>query len=220
VQYPGARGAPFQGFRGRERYLEHFGEQRRMAGTTRRIVVGLSGSSSPIYGIRTLEALRDSGSVETHLVLTDAARRTIEIETDLSAADVEALAGVVHRNGDLAASISSGSFRTEGMIVAPCSMHTLAEIAHSISSQLLTRAADVHLKERRPLILMVRETPLHVGHLRNMVRAAEMGAVILPPVPAFYHRPRTIDDLINHSVGKALDLLSIPHGLFQRWEGA
>jgi 4-hydroxy-3-polyprenylbenzoate decarboxylase len=191
-----------------------------MAGTTRRIVIGLSGSSSPIYGIRMLEALRDSGSVETHLVLTDAARRTIEIETDLPVADVEALAGVVHRNGDLAASISSGSFRTDGMIVAPCSMHTLGEIAHSISSQLLTRAADVHLKERRPLILMVRETPLHVGHLRNMVRAAEMGAVILPPVPAFYHRPRTIDDVVNHSVGKALDLLSIPHRLFRRWEGA
>jgi 4-hydroxy-3-polyprenylbenzoate decarboxylase len=191
-----------------------------MAGTTRRIVIGLSGSSSPIYGIRMLEALRDSGSVETHLVLTDAARRTIEIETDLPVADVEALAGVVHRNGDLAASISSGSFRTDGMIVAPCSMHALGEIAHSISSQLLTRAADVHLKERRPLILMVRETPLHVGHLRNMVRAAEMGAVILPPVPAFYHRPRTIDDVVNHSVGKALDLLSIPHRLFRRWEGA
>ena len=191
-----------------------------MAGFTRRIVVGISGSSSPIYGIRTLEALRASDGVQTHLVLTDAARRTIEIETGLSPADVEALAGVVHRNSDLAASISSGSFRTDGMIVAPCSMHSLGEIAHSISSQLLTRAADVHLKERRPLILMVRETPLHVGHLRNMVRAAEMGAVILPPIPAFYHRPRTIDDIVNHSVGKALDLLSIPHGLFRRWEGA
>lgn len=191
-----------------------------MDGGTFRIVVGISGSSSPIYGIRTLEALRAAPGVESHLVLTEAARRTIDIETALSPAQVEALAHVVHRNSDLAAAISSGSFRTEGMIVAPCSMHSLGEIAHSISSQLLTRAADVHLKERRPLILMVRETPLHVGHLRNMVRAAEMGAVILPPVPAFYHRPRTIDDLVNHSVGKALDLLSIPHALYRRWEGA
>ncbi len=191
-----------------------------MEGFTRRIVVGISGSSSPIYGIRTLEALRLAGDVEIHLVLTDAAHRTIALETDLSEADVTALAHVVHPNRDLAATISSGSFRTDGMIVAPCSMHSLGEIAHSISSQLLTRAADVHLKERRPLILMVRETPLHLGHLRNMVRAAEMGAVILPPIPAFYHRPLTVDDLVNHSVGKALDLLSIRHNLFHRWEGA
>jgi flavin prenyltransferase len=190
-----------------------------MDGASFRIVVGMSGSSSPVYGIRTLEALRAAPGVETHLVLTDAACRTIEIETEFSPAQVEALAHVVHRNSDLAATISSGSFRTHGMIVAPCSMHSLGEIANSISSSLLTRAADVHLKERRPLILMVRETPLHVGHLRNMVRAAEMGAVILPPVPAFYHRPRTIDDLVNHSVGKALDLLSVPHDLYRRWEG-
>ncbi len=191
-----------------------------MEGFTRRIVVGISGSSSPIYGIRILEALRRTGDIETHLVLTDAAHRTIELETDLSPADVEALAHVVHKNRDLAAAISSGSFHTDGMIVAPCSMHSLGEIAHAISSQLLTRAADVHLKERRPLILMVRETPLHLGHLRNMVLAAEMGAVILPPIPAFYHRPVTIDDLVNHSVGKALDLLAIRHELFHRWEGA
>jgi polyprenyl P-hydroxybenzoate/phenylacrylic acid decarboxylase-like protein len=128
------------------------------------------------------------------------------------------LADVVHENVDLSASISSGSFLTDGMIVAPCSMHTLGEISHSMAGNLLTRAADVHLKERRRLILMVRETPLHLGHLRNMVAAAEAGAIILPPIPAFYHHPQTIDDIINHSVGKALDLLSVHHRLFRRWE--
>jgi flavin prenyltransferase len=191
-----------------------------MAGVTRRIVVGISGSSSPIYGIRILEVLRRAADIEIHLILTDAAHQTISLETAWTPAAVQELAHVVYQNRNIASSISSGSFQTAGMIVAPCSMHSLSEIAHATSSQLLTRAADVHLKERRPLILMVRETPLHLGHLRNMVLAAENGAVILPPVPAFYHRPRTIDDIINHSVGKALDLLSIPHQLFQRWEGA
>ena len=128
------------------------------------------------------------------------------------------LAHHVYDGRDMAASISSGSFPTDGMVVAPCSMHSLAEIAHASSSHLLTRAADVHLKERRKLILMVRETPLHLGHLRNMVQAAELGAIILPPVPAFYHRPKTIDDLVNHSIGKALDLLHVPHELFRRWQ--
>ena len=190
------------------------------ANTTKtRVVVGISGSSSPIYGIRTLEALRSAEDAETHLVLTEAARRTIELETDWKVEAVLEIAHVTYDNRDLAASISSGSFQTDGMIVAPCSMHSLGEIANSISTSLLTRAADVHLKERRRLILMVRETPLHLGHLHNMVRAAEMGAIILPPVPAFYHHPKTIDDLINHTVGKALDLLSIPHNLFRRWQG-
>ncbi len=189
-----------------------------MPESERRIIVGISGSSSPIYGIRTLEALRHTGSTEIHLVLSETAQRTISLETDWSVEDVLKLADVVHKNGDLAASISSGSFKTDGMIVAPCSMRSLSEIAHGATSQLLTRAADVHLKERRRLILMVRETPLNLGHLRNMVQATESGAIILPPVPAFYHRPQTVDDLINHSVGKALDLLSIPHQLFRRWQ--
>ena len=189
-----------------------------MPGFARRIVIGISGSSSPIYGIRLLEVLRESGDTEIHLVLTDAAERTISLETDLNVEEVRRLAHFGYRNHDISASISSGSFHTDGMIVAPCSMHSLAEIAHAATSQLLTRAADVHLKERRRLILMVRETPLHLGHLRNMVQATEIGAVILPPIPAFYHRPRNIDDIINQSIGKALDLLSIPHQLFRRWQ--
>ncbi len=184
----------------------------------RKIVVGISGSSGPIYGIRTLEALRAAGDTEIHLVLSETAHRTIGLETDWAVEDVLKLAHVVYENGNLAASISSGSFRTDGMIVAPCSMRSLSEIANAATSQLLTRAADVHLKERRRVVLMVRETPLHLGHLRNMVLATESGAIVLPPVPAFYHHPRTIDDLINQSVGKALDLLSIPHQLFERWQ--
>jgi flavin prenyltransferase len=184
----------------------------------RRVVVGISGASSPIYGIRTLEVLRASGDTEIHLVITETAERIIPLESDRRVDDVLQMAHVIHSNGDLAASISSGSFQTDGMIVAPCSMRSLSEIAHASTSQLLTRAADVHLKERRRLVLLVRETPLHLGHLRNMVLAAESGAIILPPVPAFYHHPRTIDDIINHSVGKALDLLAIPHQLYQRWQ--
>jgi 4-hydroxy-3-polyprenylbenzoate decarboxylase len=191
-----------------------------MDGFARRIVVGISGSSSPIYGIRTLEALRRAGGIEIHLVLTEAACQTIALETDWTPEQVSRLADVVHPNRNLASSVASGSFPTSGMIVAPCSMHSLGEIAHAVGTSLLSRAADVHLKERRPLILMVRETPLNLAHLRNMVLAAENGAVILPPIPAFYHRPKSIDDIVNHSVGKALDLLSIPHDLFRRWEGA
>ncbi len=183
----------------------------------RRVVVGISGSSSPIYGIRVLQVLADMGDTEIHLVLSETAQRTVVLESDWKVEDVLKLAHVVHSNQDMAASISSGSFHTDGMIVAPCSMRSLSEIAHSATSQLLTRAADVHLKERRKLVLMVRETPLHLGHLRNMVLASETGAIILPPIPAFYHRPKSIDDIINHSVGKALDLLSIPHQLFRRW---
>ena len=187
-----------------------------------RIVVGVAGSSSPIYGIRTLEALRAAG-VETHLVVSDGARRTIPLETRFTVQQVESLATVVHGNHDLAASISSGSFPTDGMIVAPCSMKTLAAIAHSFSQDLLARAADVTLKERRKLVLVPRETPLHLGHLRNMVQATELGAVILPPVPAFYHAPATVDDLIDQTVGKILDQFHVEHALFRRWrtpEGA
>jgi 4-hydroxy-3-polyprenylbenzoate decarboxylase len=189
-----------------------------MAGFTRRIVIGISGSSGPIYGIRLLEALRATEDTEIHLVLTEAAHQTIRLETEWSPEQVLELSHVRYDNRDLAAGISSGSFPTDGMIIAPCSMHTLAEVAHSLTSNLLTRAADVHLKERRRLILMVRETPLHAGHLRNMVLATEAGAIILPPIPAFYHSPKSIDDIVNQSVGKALDLLSIPHQLFKRWK--
>ncbi len=185
----------------------------------RRIVVGISGSSGSIYGIRTLEALRAEGGTEIHLVVTAAASRVLDLETGRRPGDVLSLADCVYEDTDLASRISSGSFHTDGMIIAPCSMRSLAEIAHGISSTLLTRAADVHLKERRRLVLLARETPLSLIHLRNMVSLAEAGAVILPPIPAFYHRPQTIDEIINHSVGKALDILSIPHHLFRTWEG-
>ena len=184
-----------------------------------RIVVGISGSSSPIYGIRTLMALRDAG-VETHLVLSRGARRTVALETTYSPGDVEALATVVHAPENVAASIASGSFVTGGMVVAPCSMKTLAAIAYSFSDDLLVRAADVTLKERRRLVLVPRETPLHLGHLRNLVRAAELGAVVLPPVPAFYAAPKSIEDLVDHTVGKILDQLGVEHALYRRWSGA
>jgi len=181
-----------------------------------RIVVGLAGSSAPIYGIRTLQALKELG-VETHLVVSDGAKRTIPLETHWTVKKIEALATVVYANSELAASISSGSFQTDGMFIAPCSMKTLAGIAHSFSQDLLVRAADVTLKERRKLVLVPRETPLHLGHLRNMVLATEIGAVILPPVPAFYHQPKTVEDLIDQTVGKILDQFHIEHTLFRRW---
>ena len=181
-----------------------------------RIIVGLSGSSSPIYGIRTLEALKAAG-VETHLVISDGAKRTIPLEAKQTVTEILELATVAYNNHDLAAAISSGSFMTDGMIVIPCSMRTLSAIANSFDSDLLVRAADVTLKERRKLVLVPRETPLHLGHLRNMVRATEIGAVILPPMPAFYHHPKTIDDIINQTVGKVLDQFRIEHTLFKRW---
>ncbi len=181
-----------------------------------RLVVGIAGSSSPIYGIRTLEVLKKAG-VETHVIISDGARRTIPIEARRKVEEVEAIATVVYDNHDLAAAISSGSFFTDGMIVAPCSMKTLAAIAHSFSDDLLVRAADVTLKERRKLVLVPRETPLHLGHLRNMAQATEIGAVILPPVPAFYHAPKTVDDIIDQTVGKILDQFRIEHHLFRRW---
>ncbi|HZZ65771.1 MAG TPA: UbiX family flavin prenyltransferase [Candidatus Baltobacteraceae bacterium] len=182
----------------------------------RRIVIGITGASGSIYGYRTLLALSGSGA-ETHLVMSDQARRTIELETDKSAHDFEALATHVHRDDDLAASISSGSFVTDGMLVIPCSIKSAAAIAYSLNSNLLVRAADVCLKERRRLVLAVRETPLHLGHLRTLAQLAETGAVILPPVPAMYAAPRTIDDIVDHTVGKALDQFAVPHTLFRRW---
>lgn len=184
----------------------------------RRLVVGMSGSSSPIYGIRLLEVLRDL-DIETHLVLTKGAMQTIRLETGTAIEDVIQMASVVHESDNLAAPISSGSFLVEGMVVAPCSMKTLSAIAHSYSDDLVARAADVNLKERRKLVLVPRETPLHLGHLRNMVAVAEMGGIILPPMPAFYHRPKTIGDIVDQTIGKILDQFHIEHQLFQRWTG-
>lgn len=188
---------------------------------TRRLVVGISGSSGVIYGIRLLEVLRDVPDVETHVVMSAAARQTIVIETDHSVAQVEALADVLYKPGDIAASLSSGSFRTMGMVVVPTSMGTLSDIANSSSDNLLARAADVTLKERRPLVLVPRETPLHLGHLRLLVQVAEIGAIVCPPVPAFYQRPTSIGQLIDHTLSRILDLLGIEpsHELTTRWVG-
>jgi 4-hydroxy-3-polyprenylbenzoate decarboxylase len=184
----------------------------------KRIIIGISGASGVIYGIRLLEVLRGL-DVETHLVMSRAAQITLAMETDLKLADVENLASVVHSNKDIGAACSSGSFRTLGMIVAPCSVKTLSEIATGVTSNLLSRAADVTLKERRRLVLMLRETPLHLGHIRSMAQATEAGAIICPPVPAFYARPATLDEMINHTVGRVLDLFDIDAGLAHRWTG-
>ncbi len=186
-----------------------------------RLVVGISGASGVIYGIRLLEVLKPVLDVETHLVMTLAARQTIVLETGYRVKDVEALADRTYRPADMAAAISSGSFKTGGMIVIPCAMKTVSGIALSFSDNLLLRAADVTLKERRRLVLVPRETPLHLGHLRLLVQVTEMGAIVLPPVPAFYHRPQTLDDVINQTVNRALDLfdITLPHDLFRRWTG-
>lgn len=184
----------------------------------RRVVVGVSGASGATYGVRVLDALRELG-VESHLVVSRAGLLTLAQETDLGPDDLAARADVTYRLGDVGAAIASGSFRTTGMIVAPCSVRTMAEIATGATSSLLTRAADVTLKERRPLVLMVRETPLHLGHLRTMAALAEMGAVIAPPMPAFYARPETLADMVDQSVGRALDLLGLDWGRVRRWRG-
>jgi len=181
-----------------------------------RIIVGISGASGVIYGVALLEALRRL-AVESHLVMSKTAELTLAYETDLKAAEVKALADHVHAPGDLAAAPSSGSFRSLGMIVAPCSIRSMSEIATGVTSGLLTRAADVTLKERRRLVLMVRETPLHAGHLRSMLALAELGAVIAPPLPAFYPRPPDIDALVGHTVGRVLDLFGLGEGLVRRW---
>lgn len=181
------------------------------------LIIGISGASGVIYGIRLLEVLRDLG-IETHLVMSRSGEVTIAHETDRKIADIKALAGHVHAQSDVGAAISSGSFRTRGMIVAPCSMKSMAEIAAGTTSGLLTRAADVVLKERRRLVLMTRETPLHTGHLRAMTQLSEMGAIIAPPVPAFYPRPQTLDDMIDHTVGRVLDLFDIDTKLVRRWK--
>ena len=185
-----------------------------------RLVVGISGSSAPHYGVALLQAVRALGVFETHLILSRGAQLSVKLELEMDPAQVEALADVVHDPLDLAASVSSGSFRTAGMVVIPCSMKTLAAVASGHAADLLSRAADVTLKERRRLVLVTRETPLSLIHLRNMVAATEAGAVILPPVPAFYHHPGTIDDLIAHTVGKVLDQFAVEHLQYARWEGA
>jgi 4-hydroxy-3-polyprenylbenzoate decarboxylase len=184
----------------------------------RRLVVGISGASGVTYGVRALDALRELG-VESHLVVTRAALLTLSQETDLSANDLLGRADVVHRLNDVGASIASGSFRTMGMLVAPCSVRTMGEIATGVTSTLLTRAADVALKERRPLVLMVRETPLHLGHLRTMTALAEMGAVIAPPLPAFYAKPASIAEMVDQSVGRALDVFDLDWAAVKRWDG-
>ncbi|ANF57682.1 UbiX family flavin prenyltransferase [Halotalea alkalilenta] len=181
-----------------------------------RLIIGISGASGSIYGVRLLQLLRDT-SIETHLVMTPSAKLTLSLETDHKPAEVEALADVVHSSKDIGASIASGSFRTLGMIVAPCSIRSMSEIAAGTTASLLTRAADVVLKESRRLVLMVRETPLHRNHLRHMTELAELGAIIAPPVPAFYARPGSLEEMVDHSLGRVLDLFDIDVGVVKRW---
>jgi len=185
----------------------------------RRLVIGMSGASGQIYGIRLLEVLKAAPDVETHLVLSQAARMTIAQETDWNLRDVEALADVIYRPGDIGAAIASGSFETAGMIVAPCSIKSLSAIAHSFDVDLISRAADVQLKEGRPVLLAVREAPLHLGHLELMAQAARIGCVIFPPVPAFYGRPSTVDDIVNGTVGRMLARVGFENALYCRWPG-
>jgi polyprenyl P-hydroxybenzoate/phenylacrylic acid decarboxylase-like protein len=185
-----------------------------------RLVVAITGASGAIYGVRLLEELRASGAAETHLVMSASGVMTAQQELDMRRTDIEALADVVHNVKDIGATIASGSFNASGMVVAPCSMKTLASVAHGLADNLVARAADVMLKERRRLVLVARETPLNLAHLRNMVSVTEMGGIIFPPVPAFYTRPASLDELVNHTVGRLLDLFDLPHdGLVKRWEG-
>lgn len=186
-----------------------------------RLVIGISGASGVIHGIRLLEVLKPLDEVEVHLVISNAGKRTIDLETDVAVADVEALADRTYRNSDIAAAVASGSFKTSAMVVVPCSMKTLSGIANSYADDLLVRAADVILKDRRRLILVPRETPLHLGHLRLLVKVAEMGAVVMPPMPAFYHRPETVGEVVDQTVNRILDVLDIEldRDLFDRWEG-
>jgi 4-hydroxy-3-polyprenylbenzoate decarboxylase len=184
----------------------------------KRLIVGISGATGAIYGVRMLEILSKIEDIETHLVLTRAGKMTIQVETPYAVKEVEEMADVVHDVNNVGASISSGSFRTEGMVIAPCSMKSMGGIAHSLGGDLLVRAADVVLKERKRLVLVVRETPLHLGHLEAMVSLTRMGAVIFPPVPAFYHRPKTLDEVINQTVTRVLDQFNIDVALFRRWD--
>src|SRR5438067_9926565 len=185
----------------------------------RRLVVAITGATGAVYGVRLLAHLRATPGVETHLVISDAATLTLHQETGLQRRDVEALAHVVHKTREIGASIASGSFTTDGMVIAPCSMKTLAAVAHGLSDNLIARAADVILKERRRLILMVRETPLNLAHLRNMTAVTEMGGIVFPPLPSFYNRPATIEQMVDHTIARVLDLLGVENGLAPRWAG-
>lgn len=185
----------------------------------KRLIIGITGASGVIYGIRALELLRAAGGVETHLVLSPSAARTIAEETDYTTAQVKALADQLHSYRDIGASVSSGSFKTEGMLIAPCSVKTLSGIANCFDDDLVVRAADVQLKERRRVVLLFRETPLHAGHIALMEQATRNGAIVMPPVPAFYHRPKSLDDVVNQTVGRALDLFGIDPGIVKRWQG-
>ena len=189
------------------------------AAHTRRIIVAISGASGAVYGARLLQVLQGQSGIETHLVVSDAGWRNLQHELDMDRAAVEALAHRVHDVANVGAAIASGSFQCAGMVIAPCSMRTLAAVAHGLSDNLLTRAADVVLKERRRLVMLVRESPLHLTHLRNMVAVTEMGAIVCPPMPAFYLHPQSVGELVDHSVARALDLLDVPHDLAPRWEG-
>lgn len=184
-----------------------------------RIVVGISGASGAVYGIRLLEVLADTQLVESHLIISEHGERTILHETDYSISEVKGLADYCHDFRDIGASLASGSFKRDGMVVAPCTIKTMSALAHSHTGNLLVRAADVTLKERKKLVLAVRETPLHLGHLRSMTSLTEMGAIVFPPVPAFYNRPKTIDDVVNGTVGRILDIFDIEHTLSERWSG-
>ena len=185
----------------------------------RRIIVAISGASGAVYGARLLQVMQPMPGIETHLVVSDAGWRNLEHELDMDRASIEALAHQVHDVRNVGAAIASGSFQCAGMVIAPCSMRTLAAVAHGLSDNLLTRAADVVLKERRRLVLLVRESPLHLVHLRNMVTVTEMGAIVCPPMPAFYLKPETVDDIVNASVARVLDLLDVPHDVSPRWQG-
>ena len=186
---------------------------------TRRIIVAISGASGAVYGARLLQVLRGLPGIETHLVVSDAGWRNLQHELGMERPAAQALAHQVHDVNNVGAAIASGSFQCHAMVVAPCSMRTLAAIAHGLADNLLTRAADVMLKERRRLVLMVRETPLHLAHLRNMVAVTEMGGIVCPPLPAFYLRPQTVEDVVNHSVARVLDLIDVDHQLAPRWQG-
>lgn len=185
----------------------------------KRIIVAISGASGAVYGVRLLQVLRELGNVQTHLTVSDAGLLNLQQELDLGRADMEALADVVHPVHDVGAAIASGSFQCNAMVVAPCSMRTLAAVAHGLSDNLIARAADVMLKERRRLILMVRETPLNLAHLRNMASVTEMGGIIFPPLPSFYHRPQTMADMVDHTISRVLDLLGLPQPHAPRWSG-
>jgi len=191
----------------------------RKGGKAMVLIIGITGATGVIYGIRLLEVLSSINNVETHLVISEAGEATIKYETDQTMKDIKALADFTYDIEDVGARISSGSFKRDGMIVAPCTIKTMSALANSYTENLLVRAGDVTLKERQKLVLLVRETPLHLGHIKNMERLTEMGAIIMPPVPAFYHNPKTIPDIVDHTIGKVLDVFGIEHNLFRRWAG-